>query len=159
MDFECAFSLENQDLNTADFTVSGSDTEKSAKNTGKLGYTLAVNTGMTIGDKAAATITPKTKGLVIATVNSCSVSNEEEDSRVKLFDSNKAPQTNPLGVSIDVGSGKDILKFGWSSFKWSTTKVNDKDVIKDQELSCNIGLSLKKKRRRKKRKKSLKVKV
>lgn len=145
LDFECAYSLENQDLNTADFTVSGSDTEKSAKNTGKLGYTLDVNTDMTIGDKAAATITPKTKNLVIATVNSCSVSNEKEDSRVKLFDSNKAPQDNPLGVSIDVGSGKDILKFGWSSFKWSTTKVNNKDVIEDQELSCNIGLSLKKK--------------
>jgi len=146
--FECAYSLETKMLNTADLTVSGSDTEKSAIGTGKLNYVLAVNKAMTIGDLATATITPKTSGLVYATVNSCSVSHDDDnnadtaDAKIELFNSNMVPEKNPLGVTITTGSGKDVLDFGWTSFKWSTQKVDGSDIAEKQTLSCEIGLSL-----------------
>lgn len=149
LQFECAYSLEDQALDTVDFKVSGSDAEDSATGTGTLGYTLAVTETMKIGEPAAATITPKTPNLVIATVKSCSVSHDHDgktesaDQSVELFNSNAVPSPNPLGVTIATGKGQEVLSFGWKAFKWSTTKVgNDVEMLEDQTLSCSIGLSV-----------------
>merc|ERR1712147_439710 len=79
--FECSYSLEDQNLDTVDITVSGSDVAESATGTGTLTYTLAISgsNAFTIGDEAAATITPKTAGLVHASINECNVSHDHDN--------------------------------------------------------------------------------
>lgn len=146
--FECSYSLEDQDLDSVDLTVSGSDSEATAVNTGTLTYTLGVNTGLKIGDVATATITPKTAGLVEATVTECSVEHDQDGNSattpqsVGLFNSGVVPDFNPLGVGIATGTGLDALTFSWNSFKWTTTKKNNADVVESQHLKCKISLAL-----------------
>jgi hypothetical protein len=142
--FTCTYPMKNQDLvNEKDFTVSGSDTEKNASNTGKLGYKLTVDTTTySIGSAVTATITPDTANLVHATIESCSVKNKDNDVSVTLIKDGMNRECK-LGVSVTDGQGDENLSFKWNSFKWSTTlgtggtKADDEN----QELSCNISLS------------------
>jgi len=142
LDFECAYDLSDQELDAADFTVAGSDVEKTAVGEGTLTYTLEVNTGLKIGETALATITPKTAGLVWATVNSCTVEHDHDgngataDSSVTLFESNTLPNPNHLGVAFGVVKGKNVLDFNWASFKWTTQKKQDKTLLKRKTLSA-----------------------
>jgi len=148
LDFECAYDLSDQELDAVDFTVAGSDSEKTAVGEGTLTYTLEVNSGLKIGETALATITPKTAGLVWATVNSCTVEHDHDgngatdDSSIKLFESNTLPNPNPLGVVFGVVKGKNVLDFNWASFKWTTQKKAGQDVVETQNLKCSISLKL-----------------
>jgi len=143
--FTCNYPMKNQDISTdTDFKVSGSDTEKSATNTGSLTYKLTVdNTSFTIGSTVQATITPVTSGLVHATIESCSVKNTKEKKSVTLIDDGMKRECK-LGVALGVAQGTGNLGFTWSSFKWSTQLVGGKansSPNEDQEVSCNISLS------------------
>merc|ERR1711970_25274 len=148
LDFECAYDLSDQELDTVDFTVAGSDVANSAVGEGTLTYTLEVNSGLKIGETAPATITPKTAGLVEATVESCTVQHDDDsnagtdDSSVNLFDSNEIPDPNPLGVTFGDVKGNGVLDFNWASFKWTTQKKEGQDVVETQSLKCNISLRL-----------------
>jgi hypothetical protein len=140
LSFECSYSLENQDLDT-DFTVSGSDFVDSQSGVGKLSYTLALtNSALTIGDTATATITPKTSGLVHASINECHVAHPNDET-VSIIDAGLYPIC-PLSASIETGKGTGVLTFSWTSFKWTTQKKDGSDVIEDQTLKCAISLSM-----------------
>jgi len=142
--FTCTYPMKNQDLvNEKDFTVSGSDTEKNASNTGKLGYKLTVDTTTySIGSAVTATITPDTANLVHATIESCSVKNKDNGVSVALIKDGMNRECK-LGVSVTDGQGDENLSFEWNSFKWSTTLGTGgaKAADENQELSCNISLS------------------
>jgi hypothetical protein len=147
LSFECSYSLENQDLDS-DFTVSGSDFVDSQSGVGKLTYTLALtNSALTIGETATATITPKTSGLVHASINECHVAHDNDgdshtnDETVSIIDAGLYPIC-PLSASIETGKGTGVLTFSWTSFKWTTQKKDGSDVVEDQTLKCAISLSM-----------------
>ena len=130
--------------NEEDFSVSGSDTEKTATGTGTLDYTLTVDaTTFAIGEPVTATITPVTSGLVYATIESCSVTHKGNSEVVNLVKDNMQREC-ALGVDVTTGQGNGALGFTWNSFKWSTTLNNgaaDSSPAEDQEVSCSISLS------------------
>lgn len=146
--FECSYSLEDQNLDTVDITVSGSDVAESATGTGTLTYTLAMSgsNALTIGDEATATITPKTAGLVHASIIECNVSHDHDadtdtdDQSVSIIDAGLYPVC-PLSASVTAGKGTGVLGISWKSFKWTTTKEAGNDVQEDQKLTCSISLS------------------
>lgn len=147
LSFECSYSLENQELDSS-YTVSGSDFADAATGTGTLTYTLAiVNGDLKIGETATATITPKTTGLVHASINECHVAHDNDgvsetvDQTVSIIDAGLQPIC-PLSAAIETGKGTGQLKFSWSSFKWSTTKKSGADVKENQSLKCKIALSV-----------------
>jgi len=144
--FTCTYPMDDQVLkNEKDFSVSGSDTEKTATKTGTLNYKLTVDkTAFNIGAKVTATITPATPGLVHATIESCSVKNKVKNESVKLIDDGLEREC-ALGVDVTTGQGNGNLGFTWSSFKWSTTlnqaKAADSSPNESQDVSCSISLS------------------
>jgi len=144
--FTCKYPMDDKTLtNEEDFSVSGSDTEKTATGTGSLDYTLTVD-GATfaIGSPVTATITPVTSGLVHATIESCSVTHKGNSQVVNLVKDNMQREC-ALGVDVTTGQGNGALSFTWNSFKWSTTLNQAKDAdsspAEDQEVSCSISLS------------------
>ena len=142
--FTCSYPMKNQDIATdTPFKVSGSDTEKTATNTGSLKYKLEVdNTSFTIGSTVQATITPVTSGLVHATIESCTVKNTGENKSVTLIGDGMKRECK-LGVDVTTAQGTGNLGFTWSSFKWSTEKAvgGGDSPVENQEVSCNISLS------------------
>jgi len=144
--FTCTYPMDDQTLkNEKDFTVSGSDTEKTATGTGTLDYKLTVdNTSFDIGSKVTATITPVTSGIVHATIETCSVTHKGKSESVKLIDDGLQREC-ALGVDVTTGQGNGNLGFSWNSFKWSTTLNQSKDADsspdENQEVSCTISLS------------------
>merc|ERR1711935_871579 len=119
-------------------------TTDSAINYGSLNYALSVDAGavFAIGNIVTATITPVSSGLVKATILSCEVTNSDlsSDNEVSIIDANLKP-TCDLGVAITTGQGDSTLGFTWQSFKWSTAKVVNSDVVENQELACSISLA------------------
>ena len=143
--FTCKYPMDDKTLtNEEDFSVSGSDTEKTATGTGTLDYTLTVDaTTFAIGEQVTATITPVTSGLVYATIESCSVTHKGNSEVVNLVKDNMQREC-ALGVDVTTGQGNGALGFTWNSFKWSTTLNNgaaDSSPAEDQEVSCSISLS------------------
>ena len=111
-------------------------------------YTLALANGdLKIGETATATITPKTSGLVHASINECHIAHDHDsvfttgDQTVSIIDAGLQPMCT-LSAAIETGKGTGELKFSWSSFKWSTTKKSGADVKESQSLKCSIALSL-----------------
>jgi len=148
LSFECSYSLEDQSLDAADFTVSGSDFADSTTGVGKLTYTLAMDgsSALKIGDVAKATITPKTAGLVHASINECNVSHDHDgistndDQSVSIINPGLYPVC-PLTAVVETGKGTGVLSFSWKSFKWTTEKNGGNDVQEDQKLTCSISLA------------------
>lgn len=141
LSFKCEYSLADQTLDQQAFTVSGSDKEATAEGSGKLNYKLTVdNTAVAIGSTITATITPVTAGLVDATIATCAVTHKTKSESVDIIKANLKP-TCELGAAIATGQGKANLSFSWNAFKWTTTKVNDADVVEDQEVECTIKLA------------------
>jgi len=144
--FTCTYPMDDQTLkNEKDFSVSGSDTEKTATKTGTLNYKLTVDkTAFDIGAKVTATITPATPGLVHATIENCSVKNKGNSQEINLVKDNMQREC-ALGVDVTAGQGTGNLGFLWNSFKWSTTlnqaKAADSSPDESQEVSCSISLS------------------
>lgn len=141
LSFKCEYSLAEQTLDQKAFTVSGSDKEATAEGTGKLTYKLTVdNAAVAIGSPITATITPVTTGLVDATIAKCSVKHTTKNESVDIIKANLNP-TCELGAAIATGQGKGNLSFSWNAFKWTTTEVNDADVVESQQVECIIELA------------------
>ena len=94
-----------------------------------------------IGETVGVTISPVNDIGVFARLQDCQV--EYKSVSVSILDwSAQNNEINPvcdLTAAVETGISQKDLKFSWSAFKWATQ--TDKNLVENQEISCEISLS------------------
>ena len=142
LEFKCRYPLETTSVSNS-FNVQGYDTNVSEEGVGKLNYRLTVvDDNVEIGETIQVEIEAFNKNLVWHAIHDCQVTKDGYSiSILKWYpdDKNLVPFCpNVLGAAIETKSSKDITKFSWTAFKWSTSTSNQ---VEKQTITCTISLS------------------
>jgi len=153
--FTCNYSLADQEVDQ-EVHVQANQVVDSSESTGEgaLQYDLLVGTGddlsatqfdTVMGEVVNFKISPKTAGIVFATVKSCTISFDTDSGTESIniighnakdmcyLDAVGAMWTDPTAVS-----SKGDISGQWKAFQWVS---NGLSTIENQKLSCTIGLS------------------
>ena len=142
LEFKCRYRLQTTTVGNT-VNVQGYDTTVSEEGIGKLNYKLnVVDDNVGIGETIQVEVEAINKNLVWHAIQDCQVTKDGSSISILNWDANEKNLVpfcpNVLGAAIETKSSKDITKFSWTAFKWSTSTSNQ---VEKQTITCTISLS------------------